>query len=110
VQIPKEVELTIYRIAQEALNNVEKHSKAANVGLSLRCPRNTHVLLTVRDDGKGFAPEARKGAGWGLQNMTERAALLKGTVKVDSAPRKGAKITVRIPFEADSPRGRAQAK
>ena len=110
VQIPMEVELTIYRIAQEALNNVEKHSKAANVGLNLRCPRNTHVLLTVRDDGKGFAPEARKGAGWGLQNMTERAALLKGTVEVDSAPRKGAKITVRIPLEADSPRGRTQAK
>jgi PAS domain S-box-containing protein len=110
VQIPTEVELTIYRIAQEALNNVEKHSKAAHVATSLRCPRNAHVLLIVRDDGKGFAPEARQGAGWGLQNMTERAALLKGTVEVDSAPRKGARITVQIPLEPDSPRARAKGK
>jgi PAS domain S-box-containing protein len=110
VQIPMEVELTIYRITQEALNNVEKHSKAARAAISLRCPRNAHVLLIVRDDGKGFAPDARKGAGWGLQNMTERAALLKGTVEVDSAPRKGARITVQIPLEPDSPRARTKRK
>jgi PAS domain S-box-containing protein len=110
VQVPMEVELTIYRIAQEALNNVEKHSKAAHVAISLRCPRNAHVLLIVRDDGNGFAPDARQGAGWGLQNMSERAALLKGTVEVDSAPRKGARITVQIPLETDSPRARTKRK
>lgn len=110
VQIPMEVELTVYRIAQEALNNVEKHSKAAHVAISLRCPRNVHVLLIVRDDGKGFAPEARKGSGLGLQNMTKRAGLLKGTIEVDSAPRKGARITVQIPLEHDSPRARTKGK
>jgi PAS domain S-box-containing protein len=110
VQIPMEVELTIYRIAQEALNNVEKHSKAAHVAIGLSCPGNAHVVLIVRDDGKGFAPEARQGAGWGLQNMTERAALLKGTVEVDSAPRKGARITVRIPLEMDVRGRRTNAK
>jgi signal transduction histidine kinase len=99
VEIPKEVELTIYRIAQEALNNVEKHSRAANVAISLNCPGNTHVVLVVRDDGKGFVPGERMGAGSGLQNITERGALLKGNVRIESAPRKGAKIWVEIPLE-----------
>jgi PAS domain S-box-containing protein len=110
VQISKEVELSIYRIAQEAMNNVEKHSSAAHVSISLSCPRNSDVRLIVRDDGKGFAPEARKGPGWGLQNMTERAVLLKGRVEVESAPRKGAKITVRIPLEMDVRSKRRNAK
>jgi two-component system NarL family sensor kinase len=101
-QIPKEVELTVYRIAQEALNNVEKHSKAAHVTISLNCPRNTQVVLILRDDGKGFVPAKRKGAGWGLQNITERAGLLKGNVKIESAHRKGAKISVEIPLKTES--------
>ena len=110
VQISKEVELSIYRIAQEALNNVEKHANAAHVAVSLSCPRNTQVVLIVRDDGKGFALEERKGAGSGLQNMTERAALLRGTVEVESARRKGAKITARIPLEVASRRQSPKAK
>jgi two-component system, NarL family, sensor kinase len=110
LQIPKEVELTVYRIAQEALNNVEKHSRAANVTISLTCPRNTHVALVVRDDGKGFVPAERKGAGWGLQNITERAGLLKGNVKVESAHRKGAKISVDIPLKTESRVGGPKAK
>jgi PAS domain S-box-containing protein len=110
LQIPKEVELAVYRIAQEALNNVEKHSKAAHVTISLNCPRNTHIVLVVRDDGKGFVPAERKAAGWGLQNITERAGLLKGNVKVESAHRKGAKISVEIPLKTDSRVGGAKAK
>lgn len=102
MQIPKEVELTIYRIAQEALNNVEKHSKASRVAMNLGCPRNAQVVLVVRDNGKGMAPEARKSRGWGLQNITERAALLKGNVEIDSAYRKGTKISIRIPLESNS--------
>jgi PAS domain S-box-containing protein len=110
MEISKEVELSIYRIAQEALNNVEKHSSARHAAITLNCPRNTHVVLVVRDDGKGFTPEGRQGSGWGIQNMTERAALLKGTVEVESARRKGAKITVRIPLEVAPRRRKAKAK
>lgn len=105
VGIGKEIELTIYRIAQEALNNVEKHSEAERVGITLNCPRKSHVVLAVRDDGKGFVPERPKGAGWGLQNISERAALLKGTVEIESARDKGAKISVRIPLNGE-PRSR----
>jgi PAS domain S-box-containing protein len=110
MQISKEVELSIYRIAQEALNNVEKHSNAGHAAVNLSCPRKAHVILAVRDDGKGFTPEDRKGSGWGIQNMTERAALLNGTVEIESVPRKGAKITVRIPLEVASRRRRAKGK
>src|SRR6267378_3839931 len=110
VNIPKELELTIYRIAQEALNNAEKHSNASHVIVNVSCPRNTHLVLIVRDDGKGFVPGARKGAGWGLQNITERAALLRGNIEIESAPRKGTKILVRIPLETESGRRRIQAK
>jgi len=101
-QIPKEVELTLYRIAQEALNNVEKHSNATQVVMTFSCSRNSHLVLIVRDNGKGFVLEKRRTAGAGLQNITERAALLKGNVDVHSAPGKGVKVTVRIPLETNS--------
>src|SRR5215831_3122799 len=108
--ISKELELTIYRIAQEALNNVEKHSRATRVAVGLNCPNNAHVALVVRDDGKGFVPEKRAGKGWGLQNIAERATLLKGEVKVESAHQKGAKLSVRIPLETNSHLRKARTK
>lgn len=98
--VPQEVELTIYRIAQEALNNVEKHSKARGVSITLSCPRNNKVVLVVRDDGKGFVRERHNGGGWGLQNMTERASLLNGSVQIESAAGKGTRLSVRIPIES----------
>lgn len=109
-QNSKEVELSIYRIAQEALNNVQKHSKAAHVTVGLSYPRNTAVVLVVRDDGKGFVPRVDKSAGSGIQNMSERARFLRGSVEVESGRGKGAKVTVRIPLEVASGRGRAKRK
>jgi PAS domain S-box-containing protein len=99
-QMPKEVEMTLYRIAQEALNNVEKHSRATRMSMVLCCARH-HVLLTLRDNGKGFTPRAASGdrSGWGLQNMAERAALLGGHFETVSAPNQGTKVTVRLPFD-----------
>ena len=97
-QMPKEVEMTLYRIAQEALNNAEKHSRAARVELSLSCTRK-QALLTIRDNGRGFSHRAVSGAsGWGLRNMNERAALLGGSFDVLSFPKRGTRISVRIPF------------
>jgi two-component system sensor histidine kinase UhpB len=103
-EMPKEVEMTLYRIAQEALNNVEKHSRAAQMGMTLNCAR-THVLLAISDNGRGFKPRTTGGgkSGWGLENMTERAGLLGGNVEIASS-KKGTKIAVRLPF------GRARAK
>ncbi|MEO5804083.1 MAG: PAS domain S-box protein [Verrucomicrobiota bacterium] len=94
------VEMTIYRIAQEALNNVEKHAHAKNVHLSLKRESDASIRLKIRDDGLGFDPLiVRKGAksGWGLDNMRERALLFHGNITLESAPRKGTEVQLDIP-------------
>jgi PAS domain S-box-containing protein len=97
--MPEDVELTLYRIAQEALNNVEKHSRATRVDLLLKCTR-TAAQLTIYDNGKGFrnAAARRRESGWGLANMRERAALLGGTFRPDSHPGAGTTIVVSLPL------------
>ena len=85
----------LYRIVQESLNNILKHSRAHNV--RLRLERDIHDLqLTIADDGCGFAPE-KQAPGMGLKNIAERAHMLGGTFKLDSAPGRGTRIEVVIP-------------
>jgi len=100
------VETTLYRIAQEALTNVAKHSGAQNVWLSIT--RAHHCLtLTVRDDGRGFDVDAVLShpddrVGIGLFGMKERATLVGGSFAIRSAPNKGTRISVRIPTELEN--------
>jgi signal transduction histidine kinase len=98
---PPATELNLFRIVQEALNNVEKHARARTVRLRLGLTGSS-ILLSIRDDGRGFDPGGckaprRGGEGIGLMNMRERAASLGGTCEVESAPNKGTTITVRVP-------------
>jgi PAS domain S-box-containing protein len=93
--LAKELEMTLYRIAQESLNNVEKHSRASRVELALNRSR-ARIGLTVRDNGRGFV--RGDGGGSGLQNMTERAAMFRGRVLITSISGVGTKITVTIPL------------
>jgi two-component system, NarL family, sensor kinase len=93
LRLPKDVEMTLYRIVQESLNNVERHSEASRVELAVSAATDG-LILTVRDDGLGFGPAEKRGSG--LQNMAERAAMLPGRLEVSSAPGKGTKITVRV--------------
>ena len=89
-----ETETTLYRIAQEALTNVARHSRATHVELVLeRTPE--HVLLMVEDDGVGFAPDAATG-GFGLLGMQERASLVGASLEIESAPGQGTTILVRM--------------
>src|SRR6185503_1545138 len=95
------VELNLFRIVQEALTNVQKHAQAKTVWLRLAL-KNDVVLLSIRDDGCGFVPDAARSArkrksGLGLTNMRERAASVGGTCELISAPKQGTKIIVRIP-------------
>ena len=86
---------TLFRVLQESLTNVAKHAAAQAVDISLDREGDT-VTLLVHDDGKGFAPgEAVPGA-FGLLGMRERVTLLKGELRVDSAPGKGTTIEVRL--------------
>ena len=79
----------IYRIVQEALQNIARHSQATAVNLSLRTA-DMSIRLSVSDNGAGFCAEtAGKPMSFGLEGMKERAALLGGTLAIRSEPRKG---------------------
>lgn len=97
--LPTATELTIYRIIQEALNNVEKHSGATRTSVQIKQAGNT-LRLAVCDDGCGFDATAshRRKSGWGLDNMRERASHVGGVVRVKSAPKTGTEVTVEIPI------------
>jgi signal transduction histidine kinase len=88
----------VFRIVQESLNNVAKHARASQVAVELQ-PQGDHLLLRVRDDGMGFRPGApRRPQSLGLVGLRERAALLRGEVKVDSSPGGGTCVEARIPL------------
>jgi PAS domain S-box-containing protein len=95
-RLPSETETTLYRIAQEALTNVARHSRAANVEVILE-RRRDHVLLIVEDDGVGFdVGEAAPTQGFGLLGMQERASLVGATLQIESAAGRGTTILVRM--------------
>ncbi len=96
-----ETETHLYRITQEALNNILKHAKAKNVTVLLE-KRDSTVTLIIEDDGAGFDPaknvdKGEVSKGLGLVGMGERAALIGGNVEIESARGKGVTIYVRIP-------------
>lgn len=92
------VEVTLFRIFQEALSNVLKHGSASLVEVRLR-RRNDGIHLTIDDNGGGFdtAGVMQAGKGMGLMNMAERARLLAGAFTLDSGLGRGTRIAVVIP-------------
>ncbi len=95
-RLPLAVEESLYRIAQEALNNVFKHARAHQVTVALTFS-DGGVSLEVCDDGIGFDPAAPPSqGGLGLGNMAERARKIRGTLQVDSAPGKGTRVHVMV--------------
>lgn len=98
VSLPDHVEQTVYRIAQEALENVVRHAQATAVSLILHVDE-TAVLLTIEDNGRGFdvAQVATKNTFWGLAGMGERAELLGGTCEIRSILGEGTTITASLP-------------
>jgi PAS domain S-box-containing protein len=97
-RLTSEVETTLYRIAQEALNNIAKHARAENVDVILE-RRPDYVSLIIEDDGVGFeqASTGTPRQGFGLLGMQERAALVGATVQIESAAGEGTTIIVRMP-------------
>ena len=95
-RFPPEVEASIYRLAQEALNNVAKHARArsANVLLELR---GENLALVVEDDGVGFQPTAKGETMIGLTGMRERALAVGGTVELEPTPGGGTTVLACIP-------------
>lgn len=99
-RLPEVVEITLYRIVQEALSNVRKHARvdSANVVLERDV---SEIRLSISDQGVGFEPRALPNSdGLGLVGMRERAELIGGTFKVDSAVQGGTGISVSAPLAA----------
>lgn len=94
--------LAVYRVFQEALANVEKHSAASSVTVRVIC-EGPELVLTIKDDGKGFDPagfrhRAGRNSGMGLVDMVERVEYLGGTIRIDTAARYGTEISARLPL------------
>jgi two-component system sensor histidine kinase UhpB len=94
-----EDELVVYRVAQEALTNAARHADAHQVEVSLQ-KVGAHVVLEVRDDGRGFAGLEE---GSGLMGMRERAALVRAELAVISQPRHGTTVRLRVPVPTEVP-------
>ena len=95
VTVPAPVEHALLRITQEACANAVRHGNARRLAVSMT-RQDGHVELAVRDTGTGFDPAAPH-AGSGLAHIRDRVAELGGTVDIDSAPGRGAALTVRVP-------------
>lgn len=91
-----EAELVIYRVAQEALTNVLRHARASRATVSLRAEERA-VVLRVRDDGRGFPPEATAGTA-GISGMRERALLVSARLTVQSDPGQGVEVELEVPY------------
>lgn len=98
IRLAPDVETHLYRIAQEALNNVHKHAQANSVEISLD-KRGELVVLIIADDGSGFDADGKtnRTTGIGLIGMRERAALTGGSLEIESKPGKGTTVFVRVP-------------
>jgi len=106
-ELPRETQLLLFRIAQEAIANIKRHSQATQAGLRL-ATCGEHLRLTVTDNGKGFrVPErlsdfANLGK-LGLTGMQERAQLIRGTLTIKSEPGRGTTVLLDVPLEATTP-------
>jgi two-component system, NarL family, sensor histidine kinase UhpB len=100
-RLTKSVEAAMYRVTQEALNNVARHAKASRVSIRLwRVPGEFHCY--IRDDGVGFDPAAvAKGSrnALGLLGMRERLTVLGGTLQIQSTPQQGTELRIFVPVE-----------
>jgi signal transduction histidine kinase len=96
--VDADVLLCLYRIVQEALHNVARHSRAQEAQVSVTCA-DGYVELQIVDSGVGFEPKQVPHAGLGLVSMRERALALNGDLAIDAGPGRGTRIRVWIPFE-----------
>lgn len=109
--LPQELKTTLFRIAQEAINNIRRHSAAKSAAITLRWDPG-EIYLKVADDGRGFHAAQDQGEAlrlhqWGLVGIQERVELVGGSLQVASEPGKGTLIQVRAPlsFAGDPPDG-----
>ncbi len=96
IEIPNEIKLTVFRIIQEQVNNIIKHSKATDAEIKLTALKN-ELAVTIADNGIGFEPKKRM-KGIGLMNITSRVEVHNGNVNIISSPGNGCTIKISIPI------------
>ncbi len=94
ISLGPDVMMTFYRIAQESINNILKHSQATGFEILLQ-QEAQHILLSIVDNGRGFVPDLVSAPGVGLQFMCERAQAIGAALDIDSCPGEGTRVTVR---------------
>jgi two-component system sensor histidine kinase UhpB len=109
---PQNVAVACFRVLQEAVTNIIRHSNATRVTVSLR-QHEGDLLLLIRDNGGGFEvkkelAEAARGQSMGLLGMQERIRFLNGSLSIDSNPGYGVEIRVRVPLRPVSPPSRTE--
>lgn len=100
-RLPPDVEIGLYRIMQESLQNVSVHSRARYAEVVVGFLPSA-VILTIADDGRGFEPASTNGDGLGLIGMRERVENLGGRFMIESAPGKGARVHLSVPIHTPS--------
>jgi hypothetical protein len=97
--LPENSTIILYRMVQEVLNNMVKHSQATQVFISLQVVENLFTLV-IRDNGVGFNPEDKmKSGGSGLLNLQSRARLIQATFSIQSSPGEGTRISIALPLD-----------
>lgn len=97
-EIPGNVQINIYRILQEAINNAIKHSEASNINVQIIIS-DGEVYCTIEDNGKGFEVKKIEGEGLGIQSMKTRVAAMSGNLDIDSKHNMGTLVTVIVPLK-----------
>jgi signal transduction histidine kinase len=102
--LPQENEIHLYRIVQEALNNIQKHAAASEIHVTVELAEK-NILVAIRDNGKGFNSsrlrnETSSFGGLGLEGISERVRILKGEFNLESEPGKGTTLTITLPLKA----------
>jgi PAS domain S-box-containing protein len=107
-KLPAETGIALYRIAQEALNNIARHADATRVEIALNCDAHEgQIQLSICDNGVGFAPAGvskpatGSQTGWGMGTMRERARSVGGTLMIDSGAGRGTTVCARVPLEQE---------
>jgi PAS domain S-box-containing protein len=98
IELDEERSLALFRITQESLTNVARHSGASRVDIALK-REDGHCAIDIRDDGCGFDSASKPGGSFGLIGMRERAEMAGGTIRIESAPACGTTVAVRIPIQ-----------
>jgi len=98
--LPVDTKMHVYRIAQEALSNVSRHSGASSIRVEWRVEAGAGLSLRVGDDGCGFNPGAHRPGHFGLTHMRERAAAIGAVLRIDSEPGRGCELVLNLPASA----------